>query len=359
MLPTACSAGYAPLHPSRFGRPLETSARQAWDHLTAEILVEVEVAKHDRQMSKSNKSPFAKFGSTATRGGLLGIFVWLIVVVPVGAAEVWPDISSVPADLMVPSLTEAAPGSGLRVKQTLPAWRETAVYHVLYLPEDWDRSRRYPVLVEYAGNGGYRNEFGDVSTGRPEGSRLGYGMSAGRGLIWLCLPYLNNAGDALALEWWGDPPSYDPEPTLKYCREAVARVCLDYGGDAQRVVLCGFSRGAIACNFLGLHDDNLAKLWCGFVAYSHYDGVRTEWPYPGADRGSALARLRRLGSRPQFICQEGFGVEATRRYLAEAMPGGHFTFVPTGFRNHNDGWALHPSAARTELRRWLDKLVSP
>jgi hypothetical protein len=139
----------------------------------------------------------------------------------------------------------------------------------------------------------------------------------------------------------------------------VPWICREYGGDPQRVVLCGFSRGAIACNFLGLHDDAIAKLWCGFVPYSHYDGVRTQWPYPGADRASALARLKRLGSRPQFICHEGAGIEDTRRYLAEAMPSGNFTFVPTGFRNHNDAWTLRPSEARTKLRAWLNKLISP
>ena len=271
----------------------------------------------------------------------------------------WPDISSVPADLEIPPLSDAAPGPGLRVKQTLPAWKSTVVYHVLHLPPDWQPSRRYPVIVEYAGNGGYKNRFGDISTGRPEGSRLGYGMSAGKGFIWLCLPYLNSAGDALALTLWGDPPARDPEPTLRYAREAVARVCREYGGDAQRVVLCGFSRGAIACNFLGLHDDATAKLWCGFVAYSHYDGVKTQWPYPGADRAPALARLKRLGARPQFICHEGDGVEETRRYLAEAMPGGNFTFVATGFRNHNDAWTLRPCEARTQLRAWLHQLVTP
>lgn len=269
-----------------------------------------------------------------------------------------PDISSVPADLEVPSLSDGAPGPGLRVKQTLPAWRQTAVYHILYLPKDWQPSRRYPVIVEYAGNGNYRNKLGDVSTGRPEGSKLGYGMSAGKGFIWLCLPYLNDAGNDIAITWWGDKPTYNPQPTLKYCREAVPWICREYGGDPERVVLCGFSRGAIACNFLGLHDDATAKLWCGFVPYSHYDGVR-QWPYPSADRASALARLKRLGSRPQFICHESSGVEDTRRYLAEAMSGGNFTFVPTGFQNHNDAWALRPSEARTKLRAWLHKIVSP
>jgi hypothetical protein len=33
----------------------------------------------------------------------------------------------------------------------------------------------------------------------------------------------------------------------------------NFGGDASAVVLTGFSRGAIACGYLGMHDDETAK----------------------------------------------------------------------------------------------------
>jgi len=81
-------------------------------------------------------------------------------------------------------------------------------------------------------------------------------------------------------------------------------------------VLCGFSRGAIACNFIGLHDDEIAGLWCGFIAYSHYDGVK-RWGFPGSDRESALRRLRRLGERPQLVMHEDppAKLAETRTYL--------------------------------------------
>ena len=59
-------------------------------------------------------------------------------------------------------------------------------------------------------------------------------------------------------QWWGDPPDHDPRPTLEYAKRTVAQVCQDFGGDTERVVLMGFSRGAIACGFLGLHDDEVA-----------------------------------------------------------------------------------------------------
>jgi len=269
----------------------------------------------------------------------------------------WPDISTVAPDLEVPALADAGPAPGLRVKEPLPAWRDTSVYHVLYLPTDWRPAGSLPVLLELAGNGNYSNKYGDVSIGRPEGSRLGYGLSAGCGFIWICVPFVNARGTDIAIQWWGDKPSYDPAPTIAYCTSAVAWVCGKYGGDSKRVVLCGFSRGAIACNFIGLHDDGIAKLWRGFIAYSHYDGVRT-WPYPGSARASALARLGRLDGRPQFICPESGGIEETEKYLSQVMPDGNFTFVPTGFRNHNDAWTLRPSKAREAARKWLHEITS-
>ncbi len=279
-----------------------------------------------------------------------------------------PLLGSVPADLVVPALvpdTGRAETRGARkqrpatrVRQVLPNWKHTDVYHTLYLPSDYDASRRFPLIVEFAGNGGYRNSLGDVCTGVPEGSRLGYGITAGKGFIWVCLPFVRENRSQIATRWWGDAPSYDVAPTIDYCKEAVAWICKEYNADANRVILAGFSRGAIACNFIGLHDDDVSSLWCGFIAYSHYDGVR-RWPYGGSDRASALLRLGRLGGRPQLICHEqtppNQGLSATRNWLESTGIEGDFTYVETGFRNHNDAWVLRPSPARNTIRSWLDR----
>lgn len=48
---------------------------------------------------------------------------------------------------------------------------------------------------------------------------------------------------------------YDPTPTINYLHAAVVDACQNFGGDTSRLNLCGFSRGSIACNFIGLHDD--------------------------------------------------------------------------------------------------------
>ena len=261
------------------------------------------------------------------------------------AAEL-PDIRSVEPDLSVPPVTAEAPAAGRRVRLTLPAYAGTDVHHALYLPADWQAGRRYPVIVEYAGNGSYSNRYGDVSDGTVEGSRLGYGASGGKGFIWVCAPYVS--ADRLRNQptWWGDV-----EATVGYCTGVVAAVCADYGGDPKAVFLAGFSRGAIACNYIGLHDDAVAALWRGFICHSHYDGVRP-WGYPESDRASAAARLARLKGRPQFISQEG-STRETEAYLREACPGGRFTFAPLPYRNHTDAWALRDIPARAALRAWL------
>jgi hypothetical protein len=266
------------------------------------------------------------------------------------------EIKEVATDLVVPEMQNTGARPGLRVRQTVAEFAKTDAYHSLYLPLDWQAKQRYPILVEFAGNGNYRNKLGDVSTGKVEGSKMGYGISAGRGYIWLCLPYLNNAADANVIKWWGNPPEYDPRPTLAYCQAAIRETCTQFGGDPARVILLGFSRGAIAVNYLGLYNDEIAPLWQAFIAFSHYDGVR-RWSYPHSDRRSAIARLKRLANRPQLICAESAkNLEGTRSFIRDSGVQGPFTFMLTGFVNHNDAWLLRPSPARRKLRKWLADL---
>lgn len=265
-----------------------------------------------------------------------------------------PDLSSVAPDLVVPEARAVAPAAGVRSVQTSADWVGTAVHHTLFLPVDWEAGKRFPVLVEYAGNGGYRNAFGDVSEGTVEGCRLGYGLSGGRGFIWLCLPFVEvlPEGKRNAGKWWGDLAE-----TKRYCLATVREVCARYGGDERAVVFCGFSRGSIAANHLGLHDDEIAGLWRAFVCHSHYDGVSERWPYAGADRASALARLRRLGGRPQFISHEG-STRATEEWLRGTGIEGRWTFVAIPFRNHSPDWVLRDVTARREARAWLAEVLA-
>ena len=283
---------------------------------------------------------------------------WLLLLMTALAsrgAEPWPDLATVPADLVVPAVEDRAPAPGRRVRMTTPGWSGPAVYHVLYLPTDWRAGRRFPIIFEYAGNGGYRNRYGDVSDGSVDGSRLGYGLTGGAGVIWLCLPFVARDGAATrnATTWWGDPAE-----TNRYAAATLRDVAEKFGGDASRVVLAGFSRGAIAVNFLGLADDAVAATWKGFFCHSHYDGVNERWPYAGADRGAARVRLERLRGRPQWISHEG-SVEAVATYLRSTGIAGDFTLRALPFRNHSDAWVLRDIPLRREARAWLQRVLAP
>lgn len=260
------------------------------------------------------------------------------------------DLASVEPDLTVAPLVMGEPAAGRRVVAKLAEYTQTEVHHALYLPSDWRSGGRYPVFVEYPGNGPYRNEFGDVCEGEVGGCRLGYGLTAGQGWIWLCLPLVSADRQKNQRQWWGSVAA-----TVEYCHWAVERTCRDWGGDPDAVVLAGFSRGSIAANYIGLRDDSIARRWRAFVCHSHYDGVR-RWGYDEDDRAAAAKRLARLRGRPQFISHER-SVDATREYLAEACPDGNFTFQPIGFRNHSDAWTLRDLPERRAAREWLRRAI--
>lgn len=263
------------------------------------------------------------------------------------------DLYQIPADLTVPPVVSQQPAAGRRVRSTTTGWDLTSVYHALYLPADWTLGGNYPVIVEFPGNGGYRRGP-DVSHGTPEGCSIGYGLSGGAGAIWVCLPFVDTGQGRIqnSTAWWGDI-----EETKRYCRDTVRDVCQRFGGDRNRVMLAGFSRGAIGCNYVGLHDDEMAKLWCGFFCHSHYDGVREDWPYSAADRASARKRLERLRGRPQWISHEG-SVEMTRRYIESTEIEGRFTFVAIPFPNHTDQWLLRDLPVRQLAREWFRATVA-
>jgi len=261
-----------------------------------------------------------------------------------------PDLNTVPPDLSTPPVTDDQPAPRRRVKQTLPEYQNTEVYHALYLPIDWKKGRRYPVIVEYPGNGPYRSPYGDISTGQVDGCDLGYGVSGGKEFIWVSMPFVNSTERKNQLNWWGDVRA-----TIDYCKQVLRMICQDYGGDSAAIFLAGFSRGAIACNYIGLHDDEIADTWLAFIPYSHYDGVR-KWNYPESDKKSALERLKRLRGRASFITQEG-SVEDIRQYLSTTGITAPFTLQSVNFRNHNDAWVLRDTPVRQALRRWVEDVL--
>jgi hypothetical protein len=263
-----------------------------------------------------------------------------------GRAEVHP-LYEIPADLTVPAVVNEKPRAGKRIRSTTPGWEKTNVYHTLYLPPDWTEQTRLPVIVEFPGN--RHREGRDVSDGTVDGCMLGYGLTAGKNAVWICLPFVKKERGTLqnCEIWWGDI-----EKTKQYCIETVEDVCRRFGGDPRRVILSGFSRGSIACFYIGLHDDKIARLWSGFFCHSHLDGVNEKWGYVGADRVSALARLKRLGARPVWFSWEE-NLDAAKRYLENTGLAKHFTIERFPYPNHTAEWVLRDLPLREKARSWL------
>jgi len=271
------------------------------------------------------------------------------------------------ADLVLPPMTSGEPQPGKRATVIAPEYGGTKVRHLIALPDDWTpdwkaRGKSWPVIAEYTGN--YFPTSG--STGEVEGAGLGYGVSRGKA-IWVVLPYVAKDHQKNEITWWGDI-----DATVGYAKTNIPRICAEFGGDPKKIVLCGFSRGAIGVSFLGLHDDDVAKLWCGLWAHDHFDGM-LEWK--GHAWGSPLARyreeasvrVRRLQGRPLLVSQAG---AQTRRFIDALAPSGvtyltvdmaaHFGTFPNELAKHphNDRWPLRDGDATITARAWFERVTA-
>ena len=261
-------------------------------------------------------------------------------------------------DLVTPAMTTSEPGPGRRVRQVAPEYEGADVYHALYLPVDWKPGGKYPVIVEYTGN-----KWPPCgSTGEVRDANLGYGMSGGRGFIWVSMPYIEEGRKENAVTWWGDR-----EATVDYCKLIVPRICREFGGDPDNVFICGFSRGSIAASYIGLADDEIASLWKGMFTHDHFDGER-KWGYPESDRASALKRLARLKGRPALVGGQG-ATRIRETYLQDHLDLASFTFldvpvkeifdIPEGrvTHPHTDLWMHRDSKYRRQARGWIRSVL--
>jgi hypothetical protein len=276
------------------------------------------------------------------------------------------------SDLVLPLISPGSPAAGIRAAVTPPEYNGSAVHHMLYLPPDWcadwkAKNRHWPVIVEYTGN-----KYPPTgSTGKVEDAALGFGISGGR-FIWAVMPFVSEDHRHNEDSWWGDVTA-----TVEYAKVNVPRICAEYGGDPDMVIICGFSRGAIGVNYIGLFDDDVARLWRGFISHDHYDGVLewegTTWGSPlSRYRAAAAARLGRLKGRPILVCQniEAPGMDNLETYLTSHLPTDEFTLVkvhvgdilgpfPNKFSKHphTDRWLLKDSPERRIVWQWLKRVL--
>ncbi len=249
-----------------------------------------------------------------------------------------PFVPSSPR-VAVPEITEGPPAPGRRVRHR-PAGGSADV--ILHLPEDWAPDRHYPVIAEFPGNEFYHEHC--YSTGLPDQCIIGVGITKGRGAISLGLPFLKADG-SIAESGWGDA-DFTADRTVAVIEE----ICERFGGDRENLFLTGFSRGAIACGYIGLRNDRIASLWKAFHACQHYDGDG----WNGAMMEGALERARRFRGRAVFHTDN-----APRSFQAvmEAM-NAEVTWADSGLGAHATAMFLDERNSTRELREWYLRLVS-
>ena len=158
--------------------------------------------------------------------------------------------------------------------------------------------------------------------------------------------------------------TYPVETTVAYAKAAVRAVLRDYHGNPSQVVLLGHSRGSIATQAIGGADSEIASMWAGVAAASHWDGGES-WAYSRFNGGTAGAvqRARRLAAVPKFLTGEcDLQTRLAYDWLRDVarVDMRRVTAVPTGFRDHTGFWVLRPDpgGARAALRRWVAAVLN-
>ena len=242
----------------------------------------------------------------------------------------------------VPPVEDGEPAPGRRVRLRLAGDEHTGIYSVLQLPEDWRPGGRFPVVAELPGN----SYFASVcySTGRPEQCVMGFGVTRGRGAICLGLPFIDRASGTIVESGWGNA-----DDTAEHVVRVIEEVCARFGGDRSNLVLAGFSRGAIACGYIGLRNDRIAPLWKGFIACQHYDGDG----WSGVTMAGAIERAARFRGRGVFQFDNP---AAQFRPVMEAMKT-DVVWAESGLGAHATAMFLDDRVPMQQLRAWFRRLV--
>ena len=190
------------------------------------------------------------------------------------------------------------PKAGLRFFRKLKGYEDTDIVHAVFLPDNWEKGKKYPLIVEYTGNVFYYPSACCYSTGYLTQANLGSAMSRGKDFIVLTLPFVSKDGKREQINAWGSP-----DLTVEYCLAALKDAEKYFGADPRAYIFTGFSRGEIAANYIALRNDEIAKKWLCLVRVNS-----NAWPskWNGAQYGWD-ERMARLGDRKILNCVSEYG----------------------------------------------------
>ncbi len=267
--------------------------------------------------------------------------------------------------LKVPEMVLEEPSAGRRVRVTPEEYKGTDVFYSLYLPKEHTSEGSYPIIIEYTGN----KHKATGSSGLVQDASLGYAAAIHTGAIWAVMPFVD--GESSMTNWWGVE-----EETIEFAITNIRRICENYGGNHAQVFICGFSRGAIAVNYIGLYNEEIADVWNGFFSHDHYDGQREwrgNWGAPLVDyQDAAKIRLSRMKGRAALASQNGSTPGKVRAYFDannlnnfgeithnEFLVQDIIKDIPNEIvtHSHTDQWMLWESDAKDKVMNWFEEVL--
>ncbi|AQQ72497.1 hypothetical protein SMSP2_02883 [Limihaloglobus sulfuriphilus] len=268
-----------------------------------------------------------------------------------------PDTKEYRQFLHLPPMVNKKPAAGCNVKYQFEEFSGTGVYHSVFLPSNWQPGGKYPVIMDIPGNP-FEHYWGDISSGRPESSPIGYGVSNGKAIC-IGLPCISPDGNSHVRALG------DVKQTVAYMKKVAVWVSREMGGDPARMILTGYSRGGQGTAFLGRYDDEIADIWLGWL---HYDGFdmplephvhMRKYSYNVTEDdyrvdGNIIKRFARIKGRSTFIVNSGY-VNLFEAYNKKyGFPCEH---VLTGSRNHNPDWSLMETETLKQARQWYSRTL--
>ena len=149
-------------------------------------------------------------------------------------------------------------------------------------------------------------------------------------------------------------------PTLVEERNLQCTI-LRFNIDNNRVVLSGFSRGAISISYLGNSNDEISSIWTAYFAHAHFDGCCQNIP------GNPKERINRMRGKKTLIAvgKNDIAQKCSKNaYLQLDALKFPVTYIEIPdihtdkWKNlaHNPFWILHESQATEAARNWLKNL---
>ncbi len=214
-------------------------------------------------------------------------------------------------------ITTKNPKAGDRFYRTLPEYKSSQVKHVIYLPDNWQKGKKYPVIMEYTGNVYYNQKAFCYSTGYTNQGNLACGLTRGKDIIAINLPFVSKDAKREQFNAWGDP-----DLTAEYCLLALKDAVENFGADENLVVYTGFSRGEYAANYIALRNDKIANIWKVFVNYNPTIKAERIKAANGSSWNNAAdgwdERAKRFKNQPCIIYHpEYIGAHVDMQYLED------------------------------------------